>query len=114
MSINFDDAFGIHPHTLNHRAVRSKVLASNLANIDTPGYKARDVEFKQVLDTQMGKQGVNTVKYRVPYQNTLDGNTVELSVEQANFAKNAMDFETSLMFMKMKADGLRYAIEGKR
>ena len=113
MAINFDSALGIHPHALQHRAVRSKVLASNLANVDTPGYKARDVEFRAVLSEHMSSAGVSEVKYRNPYQNSLDGNTVELSVEQAAFAQNQMDFETSLMFLKSKADGIRHALEGK-
>lgn len=121
MGINFDKALGIHPHTLNLRTERAKVLAGNLANVDTPGFKARDFDFQaaiasveaQSLGGQSPMQSVPELQYRNPYNNTLDGNTVELGVEQAHYAQNAMDFETSLTFLNMKFKGLATAIQGQ-
>jgi len=93
MAINFDKALSIHPQALVLREKRSEVLASNLANADTPNYKARDLDFKAVLDktrfpaqrmetTQTGHLSSNqpllgaTMMYRNPQQASLDGNTV--------------------------------------
>ncbi|MDX1301100.1 flagellar basal body rod protein FlgB [Photobacterium sp.] len=120
MAISFDNALGVHPEALNFRVQRTKVLASNLANVDTPGYLAKDLNFQTVMKNT-GLKKVNqsvpelmvATKYRIPYQNSKDGNTVELGVEQAKFAQNNMDFQTSLTFMKMKFSGLAKAIEGR-
>lgn len=120
MAITFDDALGVHPEALNFRVQRTKVLASNLANVDTPGYLARDLSFETVMG-QMGANGVGTSKpkmqiaaqYAVPYQNSSNGNTVELGVEQAKFTQNNMDFQTSLTFLNMKFSGLAKVIEGR-
>lgn len=118
MSIRIDDALGIHAHTLNLRVQRSEILASNLANEDTPGFQARDIDFSaEMRRLESGfstTPGVATeLLYRVPTQPSLDGNTVELSVEQAAFSKNAMDFQTTLTFLNMKFRGLKQAIEGR-
>ncbi len=120
MAISFENALGVHPQALNFRVQRTKVLASNLANVDTPGYLARDVSFKTVMD-EMSPNGVDKAtprlkissQYAIPYQNSKDGNTVELGVEQAKFTQNTMDFQTSLTFMNMKFSGLAKAIEGR-
>ncbi|MGV2989729.1 flagellar basal body rod protein FlgB [Vibrio sp. E150_011] len=120
MAISFENALGVHPNALDFRVQRTKVLASNLANVDTPGYLARDLSFKAV----MGQVTPNSVssnvpqlmvesQYSMPYQNSKDGNTVELGVEQAKFAQNNMDFQTSLTFLNMKLNGLAKAIEGR-
>lgn len=119
MAISFDNALGVHPHTLNLRAERSKVIAGNLANVDTPGFKARDFDFQAALaqveqrHTQHTSSANAELMYRNPYNNSIDGNTVELGVEQAMFAQNAMDFETSLTFLNMKFRGLSTAITGQ-
>jgi flagellar basal-body rod protein FlgB len=120
MAISFDSALGVHPEALNFRVQRTKVLASNLANVDTPGYLAKDLSFTTVMKqasangvhSTMPKLDVST-QYSVPYQNSKDGNTVELGVEQAKFTQNNMDFQTSLTFMNMKFSGLAKAIEGR-
>ncbi len=130
-----DRHFGIHAQALQFRSERTRVLASNLANADTPNYKARDLDFSAVL-AQHGKQAgaVPPVRmavtnarhirlgtdggatapllYRNPYQSTLDGNTVEADVEQANFARNAVQYQASLMFLTGKIRGLKLAITG--
>lgn len=125
MSINLDQALGVHAHTLHFRVERARVLAGNLANVDTPGYLARDYDFKTALaDIERRLARTNTdsftalsgsgseLLYRVPMQPSADGNTSELGAEQARFAANAMDFQTSLTFLNMKLSGLKAAIEG--
>lgn len=118
MSIRIDDALGIHPQTLNFRVQRSEILAANLANEDTPGFQARDIDFsaemRRLESGFTSRSGEATeLLYRVPTQPSLDGNTVELSVEQAAFSKNSMDFQASLTFLSMKFRGLKQAIEGR-
>ena len=130
MAINFDNALGLHPMALALREKRSEMLASNLANADTPGYKARDIDFQSVLNqtlttrvavetTQSGhiSPGQQTlgaeVLYRNPSQPSLDGNTVETQVEQAKYAENALQYQTSLRFINDSFSGLMTAIRGE-
>lgn len=128
MAITFENALGVHPEALNFRVQRTKVLASNLANVDTPGYLAKDLSFTTVMNNTLTgnlnhtltgnvNKSVPTLQvaaqYSVPYQNSNDGNTVELGVEQAKFTQNNMDFQTSLTFLNMKLSGLAKAIEGR-
>ena len=122
--------FALHETALKLRSLRNEVLASNLANADTPNYKARDVEFSSALK---GAQGEHLrmsrtselhqdawqtnrlgapVQYRVPVQPTLDGNTVETDVEQAAFAENAVQYRASLAFLDGQIRSLRYALRG--
>jgi len=126
MSIMVDKALGIHQYALEMRVERSRILAGNIANVETPGYLARDYDFKTAL-SRVAKElethrtghplpGLSLgseLKFRVPMQPSADGNTAELSVEQARFAENAMDFQTSLTFLNLKISGLRKAIEGQ-
>lgn len=117
MSIRIDDVVGVHGRALELRMQRSEILAANLANEDTPGFLARDIDFAgemQRLDPQQRFAASSAeLKYRVPTKPSQDGNSVELSVEQAAFSKNAMDFQTSLTFLSMKFRGLKQAIEGR-
>ncbi len=114
--ISLDDALGIHPDVLQYRMERTSVLASNIANVDTPNYQAKDVTFDYILN-KVGNRESHTlssqVMYRIPTQRTRDGNTVELQSEQTRFAQNAMEYQQSLQFLKQKISGLRTAIEGK-
>lgn len=124
MSIDFSKAAGVHDDALRLRAERTKVLASNIANVSTPGYQARDLDFAASLTSALGSSdgftgelpldtGGQDLLYRVPYHPSQDGNTVELGVEQASFAQNALDFQTSLTFVQMKLKGLAKAIDGQ-
>lgn len=121
MGIHFDKALGVHPEALKLRAERTKILASNIANENTPGYQARDIDFSASLRTAqadaMGGLSLSTddseALYRVPNHPTQDGNTVELGVEQSAFSQNASDFQTSLTFLNMKLKGLAKAISGQ-
>ncbi|MEY8713318.1 MULTISPECIES: flagellar basal body rod protein FlgB [Mangrovibacter] len=114
MSIHFDKALGIHPEALALRVTRAEVLSANLANVDTPGYQAKDIDFAAQMQRANSPGLRHTTPetlYRVPYQPAADGNTVALDVEQAEFAKNAQAFHMSLTFLNMKFAGLKKAIE---
>lgn len=116
MSISFDRALGVHPQALQLRLTRAELLSTNLANVDTPNFKAKDIDFAAEMQrsNQVFYSGSDLqMKYRLPYQPSADGNTVALDVEQTLFAKNAMDYQMSLTFLKMKFSAIRAAIEGK-
>ena len=129
MSNVLDNYFGIHAKALQLWTQRSELLAANMANVDTPNYKAVDMDFQQVLQqageraengphdvhlikTQQGHIGfgqdnVNTsTKYRVPLQPSLDGNTVDSHVEHGLFAENAIRHQISMHFLSSKITGL--------
>ena len=106
-----DNLFGIHGKALALRSQRLSLLASNIANASTPGYKARDIDFEAALkeataqssgasSTDMGQAVEDAMGYRVPLQPSLDGNTVELSTEQTLFAENAVKYRTTLSFLE--------------
>ncbi len=130
MAINFNNALGMHPQALVLREKRGEVLAANLANADTPDYKARDMDFKSVLSqtmeskarlesTQAGHMQAQRMVlgadllYRNPQQPSLDGNTVEAHIEQAKYAENAVQYQASLQFINSKFSGLMTAIRGE-
>jgi len=128
--MKLDDVFGIHEEALRLRSKRSEVLAANMANADTPGYKARDIDFRAMLRKEMqppvrlaathsghisSDQGViasTQMGYRIPHQPSLDGNTVEVEREQGEFSENAMRYQASLRFLDSKIKGLLRAIKG--
>ncbi|MDJ0739303.1 MAG: flagellar basal body rod protein FlgB [Gammaproteobacteria bacterium] len=128
--MKLDNVFGIHEQALQLRSRRSEVLASNLANADTPGYKARDFDFAAMLrkearppvrlvstharhiQADSGVVAVSQMGYRVPQQNSLDGNTVEVEREQAEFSANAMRYQATLRFLDSRVKGLKLAIKG--
>jgi flagellar basal-body rod protein FlgB len=115
-----DDAlFGIHGAALQLRAQRMSMLASNIANSATPGFKARDIDFAKALDAATGDQPTGTdaaiqgnIGYRVPVEPSLNGNTVELPVEQTQFAENAVGYKTTLAFLQGRVDTVMQALKG--
>ncbi len=120
MSINFKAAMDNHADALQLRADRTRILAANIANENTPGFQAQDMDFAATLAaTEADAAGEPTLAsdsdtlYRVPYHPSRDGNTVELGVEQAAFSQNASDFQTSLTFVSMTFKGLAKAINGQ-
>ncbi|MDZ7277336.1 flagellar basal body rod protein FlgB [Pantoea eucrina] len=116
MGISFDKALGVHPAALQLRLSRAELLTANLANVDTPNFQAKDIDFAAEMQRAMQKSAFGLqpeIRFRVPYQAAADGNTVTLNVEQAEFAKNTLDYQTSLRFLSGKFSGLRQAIEGK-
>jgi len=122
MGINFKDAVSVHSDALHLRAERTRILASNIANENTPGFQAQDMDFASTLastqadangELSLDSGGDGNALYRVPYHPTRDGNTVEIGVEQAAFSQNASDFQTSLTFVNMKLKGMAKAINGQ-
>ncbi len=131
MPISIDKALGALPDHLSLYGKRSSLLASNLANADTPGFKARDIDFERALQRAGSNQlAMKTTHrshlggpassdsdpellYRVPTQPSLDGNTVDSQVEQAQFAENALRYQSTLTFLNGKFRGLRLAIKGE-
>ena len=100
------------------RAQRMTMLASNIANASTPGFKARDMDFNRALAlAQGGMDNAAAVDgatgYRVPLNPSLDGNTVELSTEQTLFAENAVQYRTSLAFLDGRIATLKRAFRGE-
>jgi flagellar basal-body rod protein FlgB len=114
-----DALFGIHGAALQLRAQRMSMLASNIANAATPGFKARDIDFSSALKQATGGQGTTAqaaadanVAYRVPVEDSLNGNTVELPVEQTQFAENAVGYRTSLAFLQSRVNTVIQALKG--
>jgi len=128
--MRLDNAFGIHEQALKMRSHRAELLASNMANADTPGFKARDIDFKQALKGEVVKQtqiktthqnhistatsGLSPahLRYRIPSQPSLDGNTVDMQHEKSAFAANTLEYQASLGFLTGKIKGLKSAIRG--
>jgi len=113
-----DRLFGIHAKALELRSQRMGLLASNIANAATPGYKARDIDFAAALKaTQSGasvdKASSAAALYRVPVMPSLDGNTVELQTEQLAFSENAVGYSATLQFIKGRVDTVTRAIRGE-
>jgi len=127
---SLDQALGIHPQALLLRARRAELLAGNLANADTPNYRARDIDFRRVLNhhdgimtlasTHQAHLGVGAdryfgaeLKYRDPLQPSLDQNTVDVSAERARFVDNSLRYQASLRFLDGRFAGLKSAFRGE-
>ncbi|MFU7529364.1 flagellar basal body rod protein FlgB [Qipengyuania sp. ASV99] len=115
-----EQIFGIHGAALELRSQRMGVLASNIANAATPGYKARDVDFNAALDARLADARGDAVRlgepellYRRPTMPSLDGNTVELSREQVAFAENALAYSATLSFVQGKVNTINRALKGE-
>jgi len=114
-----DSLFGIHGKALALRSQRLELIASNIANASTPGYKARDIDFDKALATASKQQGTvagaleDSMGYRVPLQPSADGNTVEMSTEQTLFAENAVKYRTTLSFLEGRVNTIQRALRGE-
>ena len=126
---SFTEHLGFHASALQLRSRRNEMLASNIANAATPNFKARDIDFDTELkrinkigniettnnshfasiQKRIGKDSV----FRLPIHPSLDGNTVEMAVEQMQFSENVMRYQTTLSFLNNKIAGLRSAIKGE-
>lgn len=133
MAINFESALGMREHSMRIRAERANVLSSNLANVDTPNYKARDLDFQSALKDRMNQSGGKSLStshsghmslqmagggstdrlYRTPSQPSIDGNSVEEHVEHAEFMKNSLEFQVSFTLLNSSFKGLQKAIRGE-
>ena len=126
---SYTEHLGFHASALQLRSRRNEMLASNIANAATPNFKARDLDFDTELkrinkigniqttnnshfasiQKRIGKDSV----FRLPIHPSLDGNTVEMAVEQMQFSENVMRYQTTLSFLNNKISGLRSAIKGE-
>ena len=153
MPISLDAYLGVHAQALALQAQRTEVLATNLANSDTPNYKARDVDFRAALAAAAGAPGAAgaglsgatgsattaatagvlplattdarhlatdgsatgpvALKYRVPLAPSLDGNTVDVQLEQAAFAENSVRYQATLTFLSDRFKALMTALTGQ-
>lgn len=112
--------FGIHGAALTLRSQRMGVIASNIANAATPGYKARDIDFNAALDARLesgrGRAALNPdagLVWRRPTMPSMDGNTVELNREQVAFAENAVAYSATLSFVQGKVNTITRALKGE-
>jgi flagellar basal-body rod protein FlgB len=136
MALNLDTYLGVHADALKLQSKRMEVIADNLANADTPGYKARDIDFRTAMANASGVGGASapvtlattnpahlgtdpttepnaSLKYRVPLAPSLDGNTVDAQQEQAAFADNTVRYQATLTFLSSRFKGLMTAITGQ-
>lgn len=130
MAISFDKAFGIHPQGMMLRAKRAEIIASNIANADTPGYKAKGMNFQDALAGAAKNQQTGMSRthekhfdirtemtsgegFRVPDQpDTGDGNTVNVQVERNLYLENTLQYQASVQFLDSKVKGLKKALSG--
>jgi len=131
-----DNVFGIHEAALKYRGARADVLAANIANAETPGYRARDIRFEDVLKRLEhgaasaggfelrrtharhvagghGARYADLAQYRMPLQGSLDQNTVDSHAEYSRFADNSMRYQASLRFLNGRISGLIGALKGE-
>lgn len=108
------DLFGIHGKALELRSQRMGLIAANIANAATPGFKAKDIDFSAALQraSSTAETGEAPTLYRVPVMPSLDGNTVELQNEQLAFSENAVGYSTTLEFIRGRVDTLKRALRG--
>ncbi len=135
MASPIEKLFGVHEQAITLRAARSEMLAANLANSDTPNYKAKDIDFKSAFESLQGGQLQSSIKlaksssqhfssdlngianqairYRVPSHASLDGNTVDSDFEKSAFTENAIRYQASLSILGKKISGLIRTLRGE-
>lgn len=132
MGISFEKGLGVYQHTMLVRSKRAEVLSTNIANADTPNFKAKDIDFEQVLKNTKRKTssqsmykthdkhfnipaiGSTETLYTVPNQpDTGDGNTVDVQAERNKFLQNAMEYQASVHWLGGKVKGLKKALSGQ-
>ena len=132
MAIEFDKGFELHARGMQLRAQRAEVIASNIANADTPGYKAKGIDFQKAMQQasqqqQMGMSKTNAkhfdvrteinnnVDFRTPDQpDTGDGNTVDVQVERNLYLENSLEYQAGVQFLNGKIKALKNVISGGR
>lgn len=130
MGISFENISGLYEKALTTRLQRSEVLANNIANADTPGYKARDIDFRSVMagvahdqlpleKTDKGHIAIGQgeadgrLMYRNPIQPSIDGNTVDTQTEIVEFSRNALEYQASFQFLNSRFTGVKNALKGE-
>ncbi len=131
-----DNAFRFYQEAISLRSQRQEVLSANIANADTPGYKARDFDFNSALRDAVGASSVNRLPdtslaltasghipaqargtaqaellYRMPLQPSLDGNTVDMDAERVAFADNTVRYQGSLTILSQRIKGMLSALQ---
>ena len=131
MAINFDKTFELHAKGLNLRAKRAEVIAANIDNADTPGYKAKGLDFQKAMmqaTSNQQKSGMsvthskhfdtrielnNNLDFRVPDQpDTGDGNTVDVQMERNLYLQNSMEYQAGIQFLNGKIKAMKNVITG--
>ena len=134
-----NEYMGFNEAALSLRAQRQQLLASNIANADTPNYKARDIDFASALQAVVARTSGTPpagllaqsapahlsgsgsgdflpngtpVQYRIPAQGAADNNTVDMDVERNQFADNGLRYEAGVTFLNMQIRGMMTAIQG--
>lgn len=134
MTNRLDNELQFHQTALNLRAYRQQLLSSNIANADTPNYKARDVDFEKALsgalsmrlapvalattdaghmDGASASPFASMTQYRSELQSSVDGNTVDMDVERAAFAENALHYEASITFINGLLRSMQTAMQSQ-
>lgn len=138
MTDRLENHLGFYRTALNLRSHRQELLASNIANADTPHFKASDIDFKSAFAAALGRTGADAgasldmartqaghlaaggsgpygaaTKYRAEYQGAVDGNTVNMDVERAAFTENALQVEALITFINKRFQGMERAISGQ-
>jgi flagellar basal-body rod protein FlgB len=135
MLSKLDHYFAFNESALKLRGMRQEVIASNIANADTPGFKARDFDFSAALTSAVAGRQTQTMGlaktdgrhlgpnathsleidllYRNDIQPSIDGNTVDMNTEMGNFTDNAVRYQASLTFMQQRIAGMRAALQSQ-
>ena len=122
-----DNIFGVHENAMQLRQRRLSLLGENIANADTPNYKAKDLDFKALINNERSMStrrthelhidhaggSKNGLIYRVPNNPAADGNTVELNFQQAEFGKESARYTATLQFLENRIGGVRRALRGE-
>ena len=122
-----DNVFGVHETAIGVRQRRLSLLGENIANADTPNYKAKDVDFKALMNNERSMStrrtheshiyhmggSKNGLVYRVPNNPAADGNTVELNYQQAQFGKESARYTATLQFLENRIGGIKRALRGE-
>ena len=121
-------AFGFQEKVLNLQSKRLQILASNIANADTPNFKSQELDFKAVLkELEVDRISAthekhygglmdmpdDGMRYRVPFNSSFDGNTVEMATEQTAFAENAVAYQATLGFLRGRVETITRALKGE-
>ncbi len=123
MPVGLDDYLKFNAEALKLRSYRQELIASNIANGDTPNYKAVDIEFAQALRAATEHPAVGAaggaaaaapdLLYRTPAQSSVDGNSVEMDAERAKFADNTVRYEAAMRFLSGQLRTLLSAVQGQ-
>jgi len=123
-----DNLYGIHSEALQLKARRMEVLSTNIANADTPGFKAKDIDFRNVLGWKLETAGLLTTHsshrkgpghsdngevFTIPYNPAVDGNTVEIGLEQAKFGRASVEYQATLDFLQGRVASYKRALKGE-